>query len=209
MPKKFDTNPLDPEFPEKAKSAAANTGPAGEYTAPQRSPYRTAEFPTTPSSVTEEETRRFEGAPINSYAFQGGPIAPAYQSAPFIDTRERKVAKAGIAEKWLIALPYLPFSIGLIGGLILLLLMPKEETKVRFHAAQGLAAHIGILIVTTILGIVSNVTDMAGVGNFIFQLVTTIMLVVFTIKAWKGKPVHIEAIGDLTNWLEDKIRIKS
>jgi hypothetical protein len=107
-----------------------------------------------------------KGAPINSYAFQGGPIAPAYQSAPFIDTRERKVAKAGIAEKWLIALPYLPFSIGLIGGLILLLLMPKEETKVRFHAAQGLAAHIGILIVTTILGIVSNVTDMAGVGQF-------------------------------------------
>ncbi len=204
MPKKFDTNPLDPEFPEKAKSAV-NTGPAGEYTHPQQSPYRTNEFPTVPSSITEEETRRFEHAQLNAYAFQGGQTPAVYQPATFVDTSERKVAKTGVPEKWLIGLPYLPFSIGLIGGLILLLLLPKEETKVRFHAAQGLAAHIGILIVTTILGVVGNATDLADVGNMIFQTVTTIMLVIFAIKAWKGKPVLIETLEDLTNWLEEKI----
>jgi len=117
----------------------------------------------------------------------------------------RKVAKAGLPEKWLIGLPYLPFSIGLVAGLILLLILPKEETKVRFHAAQGLAAHVGILIVTTILGLVGNVTDLAELGSGIFTLVTTIMLIVFAIKAWKGKPVHIESVDDLTNWLEEKI----
>jgi hypothetical protein len=35
--------------------------------------------------------------------------------------------------------------------------------------------------------------------------VTTIMLIAFAIKAWKGKPVHIETVDDLTNWLEEKI----
>ncbi|MGH9945781.1 MAG: hypothetical protein ACRD6X_01110 [Pyrinomonadaceae bacterium] len=208
MPKKFDTNPLDPEFPEKAKAASTTNVPTGEYTAPQRSPYRTAEFPTVPPSITEDETRRFEGAHLNSYAFQGGQTPVVYQPANFAEfsnASERKVAKTGLPEKWLIGLPYLPFSIGLIAGLILLLILPKSETKVRFHAAQGLAAHVGILIVTTILGVVGNAADLANIGNFIFQLVTTIMLIVFAIKAWKGKPVHIETVEDLTNWLEEKI----
>jgi len=111
-----------------------------------------------------------------------------------------------LPENVLTALPYLPFWIGLIAGLLILLFVPKSETKVRFHAAQGLAAHIGILIVTTILGGVGNITDLADIGNWIFQLVTTIMLVIFTIKAWQGKPVHIESVDDLTEWLEEKIK---
>jgi uncharacterized membrane protein len=74
-----------------------------------------------------------------------------------------------------------------------------------FHAAQGLAAHVGILIVTSILKIVSNVTDVADFGNFIFTLVTSIMLIIFAIKAFKGKPVHVETLDDLTNWLDEKI----
>ena len=84
-------------------------------------------------------------------------------------------------------------------------MISKEETKVRFHAAQGLAAHLGILIVSSILGIVGTVTDLAGLGSVIFTIVTTIMLIVFAIKAWTGKPVHIESVEDLTNWLEEKI----
>jgi len=206
MPKKFDTNPLDPEFPEKAKSAAANQVPAFPYTSPNGSPYRTAEFPTTPSSVTEDETRRFEGAHLNSYAFQGGPVAQPYQPpAALVDTRDRKVAKVGLPEKWLIALPYVPFWIGLVAGLILLLVVPKEETKVRFHAAQGLAAHLGVLIVTTILGIVGNVSNLAEIGSLIFGILATVMFVVFAIKAWQGKPILIGTVEDLTNWLEEKI----
>ncbi len=207
MPKKFDTNPLDPDFPEEAK-AAAQTASAGDYTAPQRTPFSTNEFPTRPSSVTEDETRRFNDAQFNAYAFQGGQTPAVYQAVGLADMNQassRKVAKTGVPEKWLIGLPYLPFSIGLVAGLIQLLLIPKEETKVRFHAAQGLAAHLGILIVTTILGIIGNVTDMASIGSGIFTLVTTIMLVIFAIKAWKGKPVHIESVDDLTNWLEEKI----
>ena len=206
--KKFDTNPLDPDFPEKAKAAAADTGPtAGEYTAPQQSPYRTSEFPTTPPSITEEETRKFEGARFDPYAYQPQPAPMVYQPVNFADMNragDRKVAKTGVPEKWLVGLPYIPFWIGLVAGLILLLVIPKEEAKVRFHAAQGFGAHIAILIVSTILGIIGSITDQSF-GSFIFGLVTTIMLIVWAIKAWKGKPVHIEIIDDLTNWFEEKI----
>jgi hypothetical protein len=32
------------------------------------------------------------------------------------------------------------------------------------------------------------------------------MLVVFAIKAWRGRPVHIESVDGLTNWFEEKIK---
>ncbi|MBX3244640.1 MAG: hypothetical protein KF685_09320 [Acidobacteria bacterium] len=206
MAKRYDTNPLDPEFPEKAK---AQTVSVGGYTSPTATPFKTAELPTNPGSITEEETRRFNEADLNAHTWQNGP-APAFYQAPAVpadmgEASERKVAKVGVSEKWLVGLPYLPITLGLIAGLIMLLIVPKEENKVRFHAAQGLAAHVGILIVTTILSFIGNVTDLANAGSGIFTAVTTIMLIIFAIKAWRGKPVHIESVDDLTNWLEDKI----
>ena len=211
MPKRFDTNPLDPEFPEKARAAAAaDTSPeVSAYTAPAQSPYRTAEFPTSgpPPSVTEDETQRFTEAQFNAYAYQGGQVPAAHQPSPFADMNragERKVAKTGVPEKWLVGLPYVPFWIGLVAGLILLLVIPKEENKVRFHAAQGFAAHIAIAIVSASLAFIGGITD-SNFGGFIFGAVTTIMMLVWAIKAWRGKPVHIELIDDLTNWFEEKI----
>jgi uncharacterized membrane protein len=197
MPKRFDTNPLDPEFPEKAKAAAASG-----YDAPSKSPFSTSEFPATPSSITEEETRRFTEADFSAYSYTAAQPIGLYQNADMNTASERKVAKTGVPERWLIGLPYVPFYIGLVAGAILLLLIPKEETKVRFHAAQGLAAHLGILIVTSILGLIGGLADL---GSLIFSIVTTIMLIIFAIKAWKGKPVHIASVDDLTNWLEEKI----
>ena len=105
-------------------------------------------------------------------------------------------------EKLMITLPYLPFHIGLVAGAIELLVVPKEETKVRFHAAQGLAAQLAVLIVTSILGAIGGV---AGVGSLIFSIAAFGMMIAFAIKAWKGKPVHIAPIDELTNFLEDKI----
>ncbi|CAN5428731.1 MAG: hypothetical protein H0V90_05070 [Blastocatellia bacterium] len=201
MSKKFDTNPLDPEFPEKAKAKSA-AAPA--YQPPEKT-FNTSRFPSTPTSITEEETRRLNNARFNSYAFQGGKTPALYQTANLLEMNEassRKIAKVGMPEKFLIGLPYLPFYIGLVAGLILLLVVPKGEPKVRFHAAQGLAAHVGILIVTSILGLVGGLAEL---GSFIFSAVTAVMLIVFAIKAWKGKPVHIESVDDLTNWLEEKI----
>ncbi|MGI8640641.1 MAG: hypothetical protein ACR2MG_11945 [Pyrinomonadaceae bacterium] len=207
MPKKFDTNPLDPEFPNRVKEAQTATLPNSNET--------TRKF--TQPVDTEEQTRRFNEANFSSYstAFDGQQVPNVYQTAKLDadvgKSSSRKVAKVGLPENVLVALPYLPFYVGLIAGLLELFFVPKSETKVRFHAAQGLAAHIGILIITTILGGVGNIPGfgLADVGNWIFQIVTTIMLIIFAFKAWKGKPVHIESVDDLTEWLEEKIQPRS
>lgn len=207
MAKKFDTNPLDPEFPERARAAGAATArtEAAETVSLPRTEYSTGSF--APPSVTEEETRRFSEAEFQGYAYNSPDPASLYRTTPLtIDQAvNRKVDRVGLPENVLTALPYLPFTIGLVAGILELLFVPKSEAKVRYHAAQGLAAHLGILIVTTILGIIGEVTDLANIGSGIFTLVTTIMLIIFTVKAWRGKPIHIESVEGMTNWLEEKI----
>jgi uncharacterized membrane protein len=199
MPKKFDTNPLDPDFPRKARDAQTSTLPnSGE----------TVKFP--PPSVTEEQTRRFADANFEAHQspYNGQNIPANFKTANSADMNRassRKVSKVGLPENILTALPYVPFYIGLIAGILILLFVPRSETKVRFHAAQGLAAHIGILIISSILGGVGSLAPFAKVGNGIFTIVTMIMLIIWTIKAFRGKPVHIESVDDLTNWLDDKI----
>lgn len=205
--KKFDTNPLDPTFPERVQKEA-------ETVALPKNAYETADF--TPPSVTEEQTKRFTNQDFNAYLapFNGQSVPANYDYktanlAGMNKSSSRKVDKIGLPENILTALPYIPSYIGLILGLLLLFFVPKSETKVRFHAAQGLAAHIAILIVSTILSGVDNFIPFAGTANGIFWLVTTIMLIVFAVKAWRGKPVHIESVDDLTEWLEDKIKPKN
>lgn len=209
MATKYDTNPLDPAFPEKAKAAAA----AAEQQT-QVLPQSGAETRQFAGSPNEGQTRRFAEAEFPQYSapYNGQYVPANYQQAGFAGADQsisRKVDKVGLPENILTALPYIPWYIGLVAGLLILFFVPKTETKVRFHAAQGLAAHVAILIITSILGVVGNVTDMASVGNGIFNLVTMIMLVIFAIKAYQGKPVHIETVDDLTNWLEDKISPKA
>ena len=199
MAKKYDTNPLDPDFPEKIKEQETVILPK-----PDNKTRKFDDF-----AETEAPTRRYEQANFASYAntFNQSQPIQTYQTAHFqTQDKTRKVAKVGLPENILTMLPYLPFYIGFIAGIVELFLVPKSETKVRFHAAQGLAAHIGILIVTTALGIVGNVTDFADMGNWIFGMVTFVMLIIWSIKAYQGKPVHIESVDDLTNWLEEKIK---
>lgn len=202
MAKKYDTNPLDPEFPQRAR----------EEMETQTLPYsgaKTEPFPY--AAPTEEQTRKFGEADFSAYSspFDGQNAPANFQAEQFKtgaeDASKRKVANVGLPENIMVALPYLPFSIGLIASLVELFLVPKSETKVRFHAAQGLAAHIAILIVTGILSGIGGIANFGGASK-IFTLVTTVMLIIFAFKAWKGKPVHIEAVDDLTNWLDEKIK---
>lgn len=215
MATKYDTNPLDPDFPEKARAAAAQ----GDSSETRTLPYvdaRTQPFPYV--APTEEQTRRFKDADVHAYSspfaspYNGAYVPAAYQTASLSDmnrSSKRKVAKLGLPENIATALPYIPWYFGLVAGILILFFVPRSETKVRFHAAQGLAAHAAILIVSTILGVLSNVTQMASFGNGLFNLVAFIMLIIWTIKAWRGKPVHIEAVDDLTNWFDEKIHPKT
>lgn len=204
MPSKYDTNPLDPDFPEKA--AAEQQTRTLPYTGGE-----TRKF-ADPVNTEEQQTRQFGNDDFAAYAspYTGQNIPANYKTAQLEDMNSassRKVAKIGLPEKFLIGLPYLPFQIGLIAGLIQLLVVPKSEQKVRFHAAQGLAANGAILIISAILGIIGKTADVADLGNFIFNIAATVMMIIFAIKAWKGKPVHIEAVDDLTTWLEEKIHV--
>lgn len=201
MASKFDTNPLDPEFPEKARAAAAEPG------ATQALPYAggdTRQF-APPPMENEEATRVLDNARMAGYSAQ---YPNQYQTVGLANMNQslsRKVDRVGLPENVMTAIPYIPWFVGLVAGLLILFLVPKSEAKVRFHAAQGLAAHIAILVVTTILSMIGNITDFAEIGNLIFQILTTVMLCIFAFKAWKGKPIHIEPIEELTNWLEEKI----
>ncbi len=213
MANKYSTNPLDPEFPEKARAAAA--ADQGTQTLPYGDA-RTQPFPY--AAPMEEQTRRFPGSDVHAYSapfsspYNGQYVPANYQPPSMADmgnASKRKVAKLGLSENIATALPYIPWYFGLVAGLLMLFFLPRSETKVRFHAAQGLAAHAAILIVSTILGVLGNVTQVASFGNGLFNFAAFIMLVIWTIKAWRGKPVHIEGIDDLTNWFEEKIHPKS
>lgn len=207
MAKKFDTNPLDPEFPEKVKETQTATLPTSNQNNGQ-----TRKF--APTVETEEQTRKFNDADFESYQSTFGQennYPTNYQTQNLYQKNEkqdnsRKVAKVGLPENILVALPYIPFFVGMVAGILELIFVPKSEAKVRFHAAQGLAAHLGILLVSTILGFAGIATDLAGAASSIFSLVTFIMLCIFAFKAWQGKPIHIESVESLTNWLEETIK---
>lgn len=207
MPSKYDTNPLDPDFPEKvrAESEGQPTQVLSETGAAETQHFA-------PAAHTEEQTVRLPGTqyappppPQYQQPYNGQYVPAMYQPQNFARPQERKVMPLGLPENAVTALPYIPWYIGLIAGVVILLLTPRHETKARFHAAQGLAAHLGIFIVTAVLGAIGNVSSGARFGAFAFSLAMSIMLVVWAIKAWKGKPVHIQMIEPLTNWLEDKI----
>jgi uncharacterized membrane protein len=203
MPSKYDTNPLDPDFPEKAKAAAA-----AQDTSVLDQPSGTRGF----APPSEDATRRFAPPDTAQYAppYTGQYVPGPYQAGAFMGmdkSRTRKVDKIGLPENIMVAAPYFPFYLGLIAGILELLFVPKHEAKVRFHAAQGVAAHVGILLVTTLLGIIGQFAHAADIGSTIFSIVMFVMLIVWTIKAWKGKPVHIESVDSLTNWFEEKIKL--
>lgn len=203
MPKKkFDTNPLDPELPKKAaEEREAQT----EY----KLTTETKNFP--PSELTDEQTRKFEEDQFQSAYNPPNYQPPAvYQPNRFVEKQpiNRKVDKVGMPENVLVALPYLPWGIGLVAGFIELLIVPSTEPKVRFHAAQGLALNLGILLISFILGVVVRFSDWADFGSWLFGIAMTVLSIYWAYKAYKGEPVHIESVDDLTNWLEEKIKLK-
>ena len=206
MAKKFDTNPLDPNFPERTKMSD------GKTTDLPNSNGATTKF--ADPAETEEQTRKFSGAEFdafNSGFGQEGNQPVTYQPKAFYtessdENKKLSIGSISLPENILMALPYIPFSIiGILAGILELIFIPKSEPKVRYHAAQGLAAQLGIWVVVAVLSFLSFGSDIASTISWIFSIVTTIMLLVFAYKAWKDEPIHIETVQDLTDWLEEKI----
>jgi uncharacterized membrane protein len=142
--------------------------------------------------------------------YQPPPGAPpsVYQPPPALMhefTRSHTVSGLGISEKWANLLPYIPGHLGAVAALVELLLVPRTETRTRFHAAQGLALQAAILILTGVFSFVRLISG-NGFGSGIFGGVATIFLIVSMIRVWKGRPHHVAPLDDATKWLDEKIK---
>jgi uncharacterized membrane protein len=231
---KYDTNPLDENVADRAsESWGRDTGPPRETPTQDMSGAATRDIGRTSNEAArndpeaEAATRRIDdsypsvfvsrnsrqqtyepprpAAPANIY--QPPPVPPPqiYQRPPFPQAPgARKVSGINIPEKWANALPYFPFYIGLVMSVIELLLVPRNESRTRFHAAQGFALHIAILAISSAFSILRVITD-SGVGSGLFRFAAFIFLIVSTIRVLKGHPHHISVLDDARNWVDQKI----
>jgi len=148
-------------------------------------------------------------APANVY--QPPPVPPPmiYQPppAPFAQVKpgSRSVSGLGIPEKWAAMLPYIPFWPAIIIAVVELLLVPRTETRVRFHASQALVIQIGVTAISMLLTFGSMFTE-RWTGAGLFNFATFILLLIAMVKVWKGKPVAISLLDEPRKWLDEKIK---
>lgn len=216
---KYDTNPLDPDFVKNTEEIW-NEGDVRPETQEVRGATReigsSANENARSNIYSEAPTRRYDNVPLDTpypsifvpptYS-QPAPYQPSPPSYPSIDQRPtaRPIAGIGLPEKWAMILPYSPFYIGVVVSLLELFLVPRTEPKVRFHAAQGIALNIAILVVQTLFGVVEAITD-SSIGGTLFWLASTVFLLISMKRVWNGKPHHIAPVAEPTQWFNEHIK---
>lgn len=205
--RKYDTDPLDPEFARRTEEIAGRTETLGRE--PQLTPR--------PNVVSEEPTRRFADQPPNPYPSVFAP--PTYQPPPAAygapsTLSKRPVQKLGIPENIASALAYAPFFIGLVVSLVEMLLLPRTEARTRAHASQALGIHFVVLaagLVFNLARLLANVAlggfalGMLGLISGLFSLGASILLVVTMIRVWKGEDVQYKPLKDLAGWINEHL----
>ncbi|HEV2706848.1 MAG TPA: hypothetical protein VGV59_13045 [Pyrinomonadaceae bacterium] len=134
------------------------------------------------------------------------PVAPAPTAfyAPQSPHSTRQVEKLGLPENVACVLPYVPFYIGLVASVIELLLVPRAETRTRFHAAQGMALQLAILALTLVFNFIGAVTG-NWAGSKAIGLASIVFLVFSMWRVWEGRPHHLAPLDEATNLLNQKI----
>jgi uncharacterized membrane protein len=92
----------------------------------------------------------------------------------------------------------------IVASLVELFLASRREVRVRFHASQALALHIGFLIISSVLKVVAALSD-SGFGGALFGVATTIFLVISMIRVWRGEPHRIAPLAEPAQWFNDHI----
>lgn len=215
---KYDTNPLDPDFvkqTEEIRNADDRNSDTQDVSGATREFGASVNEEARQDVYSEAPTRRYDNVSTDT-AYQSMFVPPSYSppapyqpaSAPYRPEEQKPTARSvsgiGLPEKWAMILPYAPFYIGVVPALLELFLVPRKELQVRFHAAQGLALHIAILVVQTLFGAVSAVTG-SSAGGSLFWLASTIFLIVSLARVWKGRPHHIAPITEPSRWLNEHI----
>ena len=213
---KYDTNPLDPDFVKKVGEASGDVKPETQEVSGATREIRSSPHEDARQNIySEAPTRRYDnvapGAPYPSIFVPPTYSQPAPYQPPAIPYRpmeqkptHRSVAGIGLPEKWAMMLPYTPAYIGVVVALLELFLVPRKEPRVRFHAAQGLALHIAILVVQILFAVVGAVTG-SGVGSALFKIAAFIFLIVSMVRVWKGEPHYIAPISEPTQWLNQRL----
>jgi uncharacterized membrane protein len=206
---KYDTNPLDPDYAKRTDEVwgATRSGlPRPTTEQPQPSP----------DEMEDAPTRRYETPLSSSYpsvfvppvvpppATQAGAVPPALRQQP----TSRNVSGVNVPENVALVVPYIPYYIGGVLAAIELFLVPRNEVRVRFHAAQGLAMHLFVIAVQIILNIIGGFTG-SRIGSTFFWLASIIFFAISIIRVWKGEPHHIAPLDEPTRWLNQQIEPKN
>ena len=233
---KYDTNPLDEEFADRASDTFAPDaqGPQTErvFGGPTIEIYRTEQDSVEAYSESEAPTRHI-GDGITSYPsifvpppkpaatyqaprvysadiYQPPPVPPpAIYQSPGLQAFEKSgrniVRGLGIQERWAVMLPYLPFWLAIVAAVIELLLVPRTESRVRFHAAQGLVLQLGVTAISMLLAFVGLFSGrFTGAG--VFKVVTLVFFIIAMIRVFKGKPVVIAPLDEPRKWVDEKVK---
>ncbi len=214
---KYDTNPLDPDYVKNTEEISSGDGAPGtqEVRGATREIGSSVNEEARRNVYSEAPTRRYDTVspdapypsifvpPTYSQPAPYQPPAALYQSANQRPT-SRSVPGIGLPEKWAMMLPYCPFYIGVVVSLLELFLVPRKEPRVRFHASQGIALHIAILVVQTLFGVVGAITD-SSIGGKLFSIAAAVFLVISMIRVWKGEPHHIAPIAEPAQWFNQHI----
>jgi len=222
---KYDTNPLDPDVERKAEDVWGDLGGVTQQVGgttqqvsnnPNEPPRAQNVEDARKNVYSEAPTRRYDNPPLEApypsifvpptYApppAQYQPRENIYQ-APITAPSSRPIRGIGISEKWASMLPYAPFSIGLVVSLLELFLVPRREGKVRYHASQGVALHIAILIVQTIFSVISMLTG-STLGGTLFKVAAFAFLIISMIRVGKGEPHQITPLAEPAQWFNKHI----
>jgi len=216
---KYDTNPLDPDVERKAEEV---WGERGGSAPTQQVGGATREVGDSPNEearknvYSEAPTRRYDNPPLEApypSVFVPPTYAPpaqyqarqnVYQSPVSTVPTSRSVPGIGISEKSALILPYLPFFIGVVPALLELFLVPRNEVKVRFNASQALALHIAILIIQTLFGIISTLTD-SSLGGTLFKVAAFVFLIISMIRVGRGEAHRIAPLAEPAQWFNEHI----
>jgi uncharacterized membrane protein len=217
---KYDTNPLPDDVLRQAEEAFGQTNVLPDPTqtepfAPKLTPLPNpnSEMPTRPFQEKYAEPYQsvfdtnFQQTPMSQPIATGRQTKPERYKPEKLPLTSRSVEGLGLPENVVMVAPYVPLTLGAIAALIILLLTPRLETRVRFHASQGLALHIASFAISTILGIIGGIVD-NNISGVLFGIASTIFFIVSMIRVWQGEPHHIEPLDDATNWLNEKIITK-
>lgn len=202
---KYDTNPLDEEYGRRADDSWGEPRPV--------EPLPRAEEPW----PAEAPTKRYDSSIPVSYPSINVPpsyppkpvgmsaeVSPSVSSSVAAPSSKRTVPGLGLPENITLALPYAPFFIGAVAGVLELFLTPRSEPRARFHAAQGLALQLAAVVIKLIFNIIGGISG-TNAGGKIFWGVSTVLFIIAMIRAAKGESVHVAAVDDATDWLNERI----